>query len=48
MFREHRQNLLELLRSRGAAAVIPTAAHKVRNHDSEYRFRPDSDFWYLT
>jgi Xaa-Pro aminopeptidase len=48
MYREHRQNLLELLRSRGAAAVIPTAAHKVRNHDSEYRFRPDSDFWYLT
>jgi Xaa-Pro aminopeptidase len=36
------------LAERGAAAVIPTASPKVRNHDSEYRFRPDSDFWYLS
>ncbi len=36
------------MREKRAAAVIPTASHKVRNHDSEYRFRPDSDFWYLT
>lgn len=48
MYREHRQAFLAALAGRGAAAVIPTAAHKVRNHDSEYRFRPDSDFWYLT
>ena len=45
---EHRRRFLQALERRGAAAVIPTATHKVRNHDAEYRFRPDSDFWYLT
>jgi Xaa-Pro aminopeptidase len=48
MFAEHRRRLLEVLRAEGAAAVVPTASHKIRNHDSHYRFRPDSDFWYLT
>jgi Xaa-Pro aminopeptidase len=48
MFSEHRRRFLEILRAGRAAAVIPTAAHKIRNHDSHYRFRPDSDFWYLT
>lgn len=48
MYREHRQRLLEVLASRRAAAVIATSDHKIRNHDCEYRFRPDSDFWYLT
>lgn len=48
MFREHRRRFLDLLRERTAAAVIPTASAKVRNHDSQYRYRPDSDFWYLT
>jgi Xaa-Pro aminopeptidase len=48
LYRAHRQRFLELLRAERAAAIIPTAAHKVRNHDSEYRFRPESDFWYLT
>ncbi len=48
MFRDHRARFHALLSARGAAAVIPTASHKVRNHDCEYRFRPDSDFWYLT
>ncbi|MBL8843458.1 MAG: aminopeptidase P N-terminal domain-containing protein [Planctomycetes bacterium] len=32
----------------GGVAVIPTAAAKHRNGDAEYRFRPDSDFWWLT
>jgi Xaa-Pro aminopeptidase len=36
------------LRDGTAAAVIPTARAKTRNADSEYRFRPDSDFWWLT
>lgn len=48
MHEEHRRRFLELLRAERAAAVIPTAAHKVRNHDAEYRFRPESDFWWLT
>ncbi|MDR1351411.1 MAG: aminopeptidase P N-terminal domain-containing protein [Zoogloeaceae bacterium] len=29
-------------------AVIPTAAEKVRNRDTSYPYRFDSDFWYLT
>jgi len=48
MYRVHRQRFQERLARERAAALIPTAAHKVRNHDSEYRFRPESDFWYLT
>ncbi|MDP6538275.1 MAG: aminopeptidase P N-terminal domain-containing protein [Planctomycetota bacterium] len=48
MYREHRARLIAELAREGAAAVLPTATLKVRNHDSTYRFRPDSDFWYLT
>jgi Xaa-Pro aminopeptidase len=48
MFVEHRRRLLEILRAERAAAVVPTSSSKVRNHDAHYRFRPDSDFWYLT
>ena len=48
MHAENRRRLFELLRARRAAGVFPTAAHKVRSHDTEYRFRPDSDFWWLT
>lgn len=29
-------------------AIIPSGTLKTRNADCEYRFRPDSDFWYLT
>lgn len=48
LHRQHRQRLAERLAARHAAGVFFTAAHKVRNHDSEYRFRPESDFWWLT
>lgn len=48
MYVSHRRRLLERLRTERAAAVVPTASAKTRNHDCEYRFRPDSDFWYLT
>jgi len=48
MYPEHRARFMEVLRERGAAAVIPAATLKFRNHDSDYRYRPDSDFWYLT
>ena len=47
-YAEHRARFLATLGARGAAAIIATASAKIRNHDSEYRFRPDSDFWYLT
>ena len=44
----HRTALLKALTRDQIAAVIPTATVKVRNDDSDYRFRPTSDFWYLT
>jgi Xaa-Pro aminopeptidase len=48
LYRRHRAHFLELLARESAAAIVPTAVPKIRNHDSEYRFRPESDFWYLT
>lgn len=48
MYVEQRARFLTELSKLGAAALIPTATAKIRNHDSEYRFRADSDFWYLT
>ena len=48
MFREHRERFLAWLGAENAAAIVPTGALKIRNHDSEYRFRPRSDFWYLS
>lgn len=44
----HRERFLERLTAQGAAAIVPTATPKVRSNDSDYRFRPHSDFWYLT
>jgi len=43
-----RRRFVDRLRSERAAAIVPTATAKLRNGDTEYRFRPDSDFWYLT
>ncbi len=48
MYTHHRRRLLDRLTQERTAAVIPTARPKVRNHDCDYRFRPTSDFWYLT
>ncbi len=48
MYTRHRERLLERLRAEGMAAVVFTNTPKTRNHDCEYRFRPDSDFWWLT
>ena len=48
MYKQHRERLLETLRREGAAAIFATGSPRIRNHDCEYRFRPDSDFWYLT
>jgi Xaa-Pro aminopeptidase len=47
-YREHRARFLARLEREGAAAIVPTGAPLVRNGDSEHRFRPHSDFWYLT
>ena len=48
MYRTHRERLLKALNETQTAAVIPTAHHQTRNADTEYRYRPGSDFWYLT
>ena len=36
------------LQKDSAALVLFSGSPRVRNHDCDYRFRPDSDFWYLT
>ncbi len=48
MYADHRRRFLEHLSTTGTAAVIPTHRSQVRNHDCDFRFRPNSDFWYLT
>jgi Xaa-Pro aminopeptidase len=45
-----RPQLAEFMRRMGpnAVAVIPAAREVMRSNDTEYRFRQDSDFYYLT
>ncbi len=31
-----------------SVAIIPAAHEQVRSYDTEFKFRQDSDFWYLT
>ncbi len=47
-YRRQRELLLALLEKEGAAALFATGSPRIRNHDTAYRFRPDSDFWYLS
>ncbi len=47
-FIAQRQRFFDYLRTRRAAALIPGGVPKLRNGDSEHRFRVESDFWYLT
>ncbi len=46
-FRKRRQRLMKAI-GKDAVAVIPTHREMVRNRDSHYPFRADSDFHYLT
>ena len=46
-FAARRKRLMQTM-GRGAIAIIPTAPVSVRNRDSEYPYRPNSDFHYLT
>ncbi|HYD33326.1 MAG TPA: Xaa-Pro aminopeptidase [Methylophilaceae bacterium] len=45
-FQSHRSTLLDAMGS--GIAIIPTATEKVRNRDSQYPYRYDSYFYYLT
>ena len=46
-FSRRRKQLLKMLEP-GDIAILPAANMKIRNRDVEYRYRPDSDFYYLT
>ena len=46
-FSRRRRQLLKMLEP-GDIAILPAANMKIRNRDAEYRYRPDSDFYYLT
>ena len=46
-FIRRRKQLLKMLEP-GDIAILPAANMKIRNRDAEYRYRPDSDFYYLT
>lgn len=46
IYRRRRQDLTHFMR--GGAAILPTAPRQIRNGDVHRRFRPDSDFYYLT
>ena len=45
--KKRRQKLMHML-DKNSVAIIPTATEKTRNRDSDFPFRPDSDFFYLT
>lgn len=46
-FRRRRQRFLKTL-GPGTVAILTTSSVCYRNRDTEYPFRPDSDFYYLT
>jgi len=46
-YRRRRTALMGLM-SEGSVAVVPAAPARIRNRDSEYLYRQDSDFYYLT
>ncbi|MBI1380896.1 MAG: M24 family metallopeptidase [Planctomycetaceae bacterium] len=48
VFVEHRRRLFEHLRTTHTAALVFAASPKYRNNDSEFRYRPDSDFFWCT
>jgi len=46
-FARRRRQLMRLM-GKGAIAILPAAPVRIRNRDSEYAYRQDSDFYYLT
>ncbi|MGD8743801.1 MAG: aminopeptidase P N-terminal domain-containing protein, partial [Granulosicoccaceae bacterium] len=46
-FKRRRKQLMNMMEP-GDIAILPTSPVRLRNRDVEYRFRPDSDFYYLT
>jgi len=49
IYRARRERVLAALRARGGGvAIVPTAPEVMRNRDTDYPFRHDSYFYYLT
>ncbi|HJO27089.1 MAG TPA: aminopeptidase P N-terminal domain-containing protein [Planctomycetota bacterium] len=48
MYTQHRAQALEILIEERAAAVLFTHSLQTRNHDCDFRFRPESTFWHQT
>lgn len=48
VFADRRARVLELLSQENAALVLESGQAVTRSHDTEYPFRPSSDFYYLT
>ena len=46
-FARRRQQLMQMVGQEGVA-ILPAAPVRMRSRDVEYRFRQDSDFYYLT
>lgn len=46
-YAKRRRQLMRMMES-GSIAIIPAAPEKIRNRDTHYPYRQDSDFWYLT
>ena len=46
-FAKRRRQLMRMI-GKGGIAIIPASLAKIRNHDVEYFYRQDSDFYYLT
>lgn len=46
-FARRRKNLMQMMGT-GGIAILPAAPVRTRTRDVEYRFRQDSDFYYLT
>ena len=46
-FARRRKNLMHMV-GEGGIAILPSAPVRLRSRDVEYRFRQDSDFYYLT
>ena len=46
VLKKRRRQVMDLMGS--GVAIVPTAPIRKRNNDVEYRYRADSDFYYLT
>jgi Xaa-Pro aminopeptidase len=46
-FARRRRQLMKMM-GKGGIAILPAVPEKTRNGDVTYRYRPDSDFFYLT